>query len=88
MVRGFNAYTYRDGLLIGANFGGIREEPYAYDRIEVLKGANSTGFGISDPGGSVNYISKLPKTGRWGGRSIPPSDPSRKKKSALISVMI
>lgn len=66
MVRGFNAYTYRDGLLIGANFGGIREEPYAYDRIEVLKGANSTGFGISDPGGSVNYISKLPKTGRWG----------------------
>ena len=36
MVRGFNAYTYRDGLLIGANFGGIREEPYAYDRIEVL----------------------------------------------------
>ncbi|WP_138465678.1 TonB-dependent siderophore receptor [Poseidonocella sp. HB161398] len=68
LIRGFDAYTYRDGLRLGfgENFGGIREEPFAFERVEVLKGANSTTFGISDPGGMVNYVSKTPKTGRWG----------------------
>ncbi len=35
-------YTYRDGLTLGRPFGGIREEPFAFERVEVLKGANST----------------------------------------------
>ncbi|SFA81026.1 iron complex outermembrane recepter protein [Rhizobium sp. NFR07] len=65
-IRGFNAYTYRDGLTIGDPFGGIREEPYAYERVEVLKGANSTIFGVADPGGSINYVSKRPKSERFG----------------------
>lgn len=65
-IRGFNAYTYRDGLTIGNPFGGVREEPYAYERVEVLKGANSTIFGVADPGGSINYISKRPKSERFG----------------------
>ncbi len=59
-IRGFEAFTYRDGLLIGDNFGGVREEPYAFDRVEILKGANSTAFGVADPGGAVNYITKYP----------------------------
>jgi len=65
-IRGFDAYTYRDGLRIGSNFGGVREEPYAFDRVEVVKGGNSTTFGISDPGGAVNFVSKTPKSGRHG----------------------
>ncbi|OIQ26970.1 MAG: ligand-gated channel [Alphaproteobacteria bacterium MedPE-SWcel] len=65
-IRGFDAYTYRDGLRVGAPFGGMREEPYAFDRVEVVKGGNSTTFGVSDPGGSVNYVSKTPKQGRYG----------------------
>ncbi len=65
-IRGFDAYQYRDGLTLGDPFGGIREEPYAYERIEVLKGASSTAFGVSDPGGSVNYVTKLPKTEKFG----------------------
>lgn len=65
-VRGFDAYTYRDGLRIGSNFGGVREEPYAFDRVEVVKGGNSTTFGISDPGGAVNFVSKTPKSGTYG----------------------
>ncbi|MDM9624940.1 TonB-dependent siderophore receptor [Rhizobium sp. S152] len=65
-IRGFSPYTYRDGLAIGRSWGGILEEPYAFDRVEVLKGANSTGFGVSDPGGSVNYVTKLPKSERFG----------------------
>lgn len=59
-IRGYDATTYRDGLLIGVAFGGIREEPYAFDRVEVLKGANSTAFGLGDPGGAVNFITKSP----------------------------
>ena len=59
-IRGYDAYSYRDGMLIGDAFGGVREEPYAFDRVEVLKGANSTAFGLSDPGGAVNFITKSP----------------------------
>jgi iron complex outermembrane receptor protein len=65
-VRGFDAYMYRDGLLIGRPFGGLREEPFAYERVEVLKGANSATFGVSDPGGAVNYMTKRPKNERFG----------------------
>lgn len=65
-IRGFTPFTYRDGLVIGRTWSGIREEPYAFERVEVLKGANSTGFGVSDPGGSVNYVTKTPKSERFG----------------------
>jgi iron complex outermembrane receptor protein len=65
-IRGFTPYTYRDGLAVGRTFGGVREEPYAYERIEVLKGTSSSGFGAAEPGGSVNYVSKLPKRERFG----------------------
>ncbi|MGF0540669.1 TonB-dependent siderophore receptor [Agrobacterium sp. ES01] len=65
-IRGFDAWAYRDGMTVGDPFGGIREEPYIFERVEVLKGASSTVFGVSDPGGSVNYTTKLPKTARFG----------------------
>ncbi|NTA61449.1 TonB-dependent siderophore receptor [Agrobacterium tumefaciens] len=65
-IRGFDAYTYRDGLTLGRPFGALREETYAYERVEVLKGGNSTTFGVSDPGGSVNYSTKVPKRSRFG----------------------
>jgi iron complex outermembrane recepter protein len=65
-IRGFEPYTYRDGLAIGRTAGGIKEEPYAFDRIEVLKGTSSAGFGAAEPGGSVNYVTKLPKSERFG----------------------
>lgn len=65
LVRGFQASTYRDGMTLGS-MRGVREEPYAFERVEILKGANSTLFGPSDPGGSVNYVSKLPRAERFG----------------------
>jgi iron complex outermembrane recepter protein len=60
LVRGFQASTYRDGLTLGS-MRGVREEPYAYERVEIIKGANSTLFGPSDPGGSVNFVTKTPQ---------------------------
>lgn len=65
-IRGFDAYAYRDGLSLGRPFGAAREEAFAFERVEVVKGANSTAFGISDPGGSINYVTKRPRTVKFG----------------------
>jgi len=64
-IRGFQATTYRDGLTLGS-MRGVREDPYAYERVEVIRGANSTLFGPADPGGSVNFVSKRPKFESFG----------------------
>ncbi|MDP0926925.1 TonB-dependent siderophore receptor [Paracoccus onubensis] len=64
LVRGFQATTYRDGMTLGS-MRGVREEPLAYERVEVIKGANSTLFGTSDPGGSVNFVTKQPRFERF-----------------------
>ncbi|MDT0684469.1 TonB-dependent siderophore receptor [Roseicyclus sp. F158] len=65
LVRGFQASTYRDGLNLGT-MRGVREEPYAYERLEVVKGGNSTLFGTSDPGGTLNFVTKSPRFERFG----------------------
>ena len=65
-IRGFDAYTYRDGLTLGPPFGGVREETYAFERVEVLKGASSTAYGVSDPGGAVNFVTKRPRSEKFG----------------------
>ncbi|MGU3575553.1 TonB-dependent siderophore receptor [Brucellaceae bacterium C25G] len=65
-IRGFDAYMYRDGMSLGKPFGGTREEPFAFERVEVVKGGSSSLFGVSDPGGSVNFTSKKPKSDRFG----------------------
>jgi len=64
LVRGFQASTYRDGLTLGS-MRGVREEPFAFERVEVMKGGNSTLFGTSDPGGTVNFVTKTPKFARF-----------------------
>ncbi|MDG6402070.1 TonB-dependent receptor plug domain-containing protein, partial [Pseudomonas quasicaspiana] len=64
-IRGFQASTYRDGMTLGS-MRGVREEPYAYERVEVLRGANSTLFGPADPGGSVNFVTKKPRFDKFG----------------------
>lgn len=65
LVRGFQASTYRDGLTLGT-MRGVREEPFAFERLEVMKGGNSTLFGTSDPGGTINFVTKSPKFERFG----------------------
>lgn len=60
LVRGFQATTYRDGLTLGS-MRSAREEPFAYERVEVIRGGNSTLFGTSDPGGTINFVTKQPR---------------------------
>lgn len=68
-IRGFysSGRTYRDGLPMRVNvFTGSRLEPYGAQRVEVLKGADSTLFGLSEPGGIVNVVTKRPQDVKFG----------------------
>ena len=70
LIRGFYQTTngtYRDGLPKRIPvFTDAKIEPYGMQRIEVLKGSNSTLFGLSGPGGIVNAITKQPKDQKFG----------------------
>jgi len=63
-IRGFNALTtndYRDGLRqLNNSYSYFRTEPYALERIDVVRGPSSTLFGLGDAGGIVNRVSKQP----------------------------
>lgn len=63
-IRGFDATqtgAYLDGMpLFFEGYGSTLVDPYTLERIEVLKGAASVLYGGSNPGGLVNYVSKLP----------------------------
>lgn len=71
LIRGFyqtGTGTYRDGLPMrtGGDFTMSRLEPYGMERIDVLKGSNSTLFGLSGPGGIVNAVTKVPQDTKFG----------------------
>lgn len=63
-LRGFNAINfenvYEDGLRYGFNIYDQNVEPYAYERIDVIKGPLSVLYGAGQPGGIINLISKRP----------------------------
>ncbi|WP_246682723.1 TonB-dependent siderophore receptor [Methylobacterium sp. WL9] len=63
-LRGFNANNfdnvYEDGLRYGFNSFDQNIEPYAYERIDVIKGPISVLYGAGQPGGIINLVSKRP----------------------------
>lgn len=61
-IRGFRSTEsiLIDGLVQSPGMW-TRLQPYGYERIEVLKGANSVLYGQVQPGGLVNAISKRPR---------------------------
>jgi iron complex outermembrane receptor protein len=65
-MRGFNVQTtanFRDNLnqaATGLYFGSYITDPYALERVDVLRGPTSVMFGRGDAGGIVNRITKLP----------------------------
>lgn len=60
-VRGFvqSAYLFRDGMRMD-NDMWIQNDPFAFERIEVLKGPASILYGQIAPGGLVNLVTKRP----------------------------
>lgn len=83
-VRGFNvtgaAPLYLNGSRFPINSLSGTLEPYAYERIELLKGPASILYGQAAPGGLINVVSKRPTTeplrevevqaGSWGRKQI------------------
>jgi len=61
-ARGFDLDAYLDGLAIfqSPRFATARVDPYLLDRIDVMFGPSSVLYGQGNPGGLVNYSSKLP----------------------------
>ena len=63
-IRGFQADqngVYLDNAQnLAFAFGSFYTDPYALERIEVLRGPSSALYGGSNPGGLVNYVSKRP----------------------------
>lgn len=55
-ARGFNLQPLRNGYAPG----GRVYVTAAYERVEILKGPNSVLYGLSNPGGGINYVSKRP----------------------------
>jgi iron complex outermembrane recepter protein len=59
---GSEGSTLLDGLRLPLTgwWGVVRNEPYAFDRVEVLRGPASVAAGQNGPGGVVNLVSKRP----------------------------
>ncbi|WP_298967165.1 TonB-dependent siderophore receptor [uncultured Methylobacterium sp.] len=66
LIRGFTTNDtglYRDGLqLFNYGFATYKVDPFALERIDVLRGPAAVLFGQGGPGGIVNLISKKPTT--------------------------
>lgn len=68
-VRGFAADTqglYVNGLRWQAGQIAGRVDPYGLERVEVLKGPASMLYGLAQPGGLVNLVTKQPAAGNFG----------------------
>lgn len=62
-IRGFTSTVpYRDGLRqVDSGYGqSLRAMPDNIERIEVVKGPAGAEFGVAEPGGAVNFVSKQP----------------------------
>lgn len=65
-VRGFGLTTFgdfKDGLRqMTSSYGTFRTDPYALERIDIVKGPASALYGQSTPGGLIDRVSKRPST--------------------------
>jgi iron complex outermembrane receptor protein len=64
LMRGFNAQStssYLDGMRqLSSSYSFFRTDPYQLQAVEVLRGPSSSLYGLSDAGGIVNRVSKVP----------------------------
>ncbi|MBL8269150.1 TonB-dependent receptor, partial [Steroidobacter sp.] len=59
-IRGFAGQRRIDGFREGTDVN-VELDMVSFDRVELIKGGTSTLYGQTEPGGVVNYVSKLPE---------------------------
>lgn len=89
-IRGFNVGSgtggiLKDGMKMQASVydGGL--EPYAFERIEMVKGAASVLYGQLSPGGLINAVTKRPSTLPWHELNVEYGSYDRKQVSGDFS---
>ncbi|WP_035715343.1 TonB-dependent siderophore receptor [Azorhizobium doebereinerae] len=68
IIRGFSAANsqYLNGLKLMRDQGMTSIDPYALERIDVLRGPSSVLYGQGNPGGLINMVSKRPTWTNFG----------------------
>lgn len=72
-VRGFlSSIPFRDGMRqVDSGYGqSLRSMPDNIERIEIVKGPAGAEFGVAEPGGAVNFITKKPLVEKQGSISL------------------
>lgn len=57
-LRGFTPGRSVDGINLLQSYGFFEPDYAIYDRLEVVKGPSSVVYGVSSPGGDINYVTK------------------------------
>lgn len=72
-VRGFlSSLPFRDGMRqVDSGYGqSLRSMPDNIERIEIIKGPAGAEFGVAEPGGAINFVTKKPLKERQGSISF------------------
>ena len=68
-MRGFSTRAFQDGIPdIESNpeKGDVRDDPFVYERMEVLRGPSAAVSGNNSPGGVIHMVSKRPQATPFG----------------------
>jgi iron complex outermembrane recepter protein len=61
-IRGVSPTLYLDGMRKSlGSYNNTRQDPYTLERLEILKGPASVGYGQASTGGIINMVSKRPQ---------------------------
>ncbi len=87
-VRGFlSSVPFRDGMRqADSGYGqSLRSMPDNIERIEIVKGPAGAEFGVAEPGGAVNFVTKKPLRERQGSISLGAGQDGYRKLSADLT---
>lgn len=87
-VRGFiSSMPFRDGIRqVDSGYGqSLRSMPDNIERIEIVKGPAGADFGIAEPGGAINFVTKKPLRERQGTVTIGAGEDGYRKLGADLT---
>lgn len=68
-MRGFSTRAFQDGIpdiVTNSEKGEVRDEPFLYERMEVLRGPSAAVSGNNGLGGVIHMVSKRPQATKFG----------------------